>query len=451
MDFATQLSHFRQHVGERRVTALILLGSRQPDTAALLIGALQPQRVAFFLTKETADFPTRVAERLGQPPNPAWLIKEAHYTDINQIYRLLRTVIIDEWSDLKREEILVDLTAGTKLMSVGLAKAAYILNLGTLYIESKYTDQNQVEPGSQRLIAPPDPYEVFGDLEAAEAANAFNAHDYVRAEQIYADLARRAPLPDAQTYAAWRELAAAYAQWDAFDLQARATLQRLLDQPLPSALEAIRPRLAAQRRALEWLAQTTYDLNQPTNMLATLANLDAILPLLGSLHANAMRRVAQQRYDMAALLRYRCLELMSQHRLATYGVWTEKPDIDALKQRFPVLNDRYQQIETALGFRPRGLQPNRDGNYSSITLLNGYMLLAALADPLLQQVRPVDIQKRSFVRNKSILAHGFRQITRSEYEDFASVVEQLLDQFFALAGRSRSDWEQLYQFVSARV
>lgn len=94
------------------------------------------------------------------------------------------------------------------------------------------------------------------------------------------------------------------------------------------------------------------------------------------------------------------------------------------------------------------MQPNRDGTYSSITLLNGYLLLAALNDPLLKYVKPIDIRHRLRARNQSILAHGFRQITEAEYRDFVEVVEQLLDQFFAIGQQSRSDWEALYRFVT---
>ncbi|MFN3374825.1 MAG: hypothetical protein ACK44M_14820 [Chloroflexus sp.] len=78
--------------------------------------------------------------------------EEVHYTDITRVYRALR-VIIEKWSDLPREQIFVDLTAGTKMMSVGLAKAAYALDLGTIYIESDY-EQNRPKPGTQRLIDP---------------------------------------------------------------------------------------------------------------------------------------------------------------------------------------------------------------------------------------------------------------------------------------------------------
>ncbi len=440
MDFCEQRQRFRARVGDRRAEALIIAGSRQTDTAALLVDALQPARLAFLLTPETSAFPDRVADQLQIARDPAWLVESASYTDVNQVYRALRNVI-QQWPDLPRDQILVDLTGGTKLMTVGLAKAAYVLDLRAIYIESDY-EQNRVIPGSQRLIEPSDPYEVFGDLEAEEAARLFNHHDYVSARRIYADLARRVPEPDRAHYHRLSQLAQAYAQWDGFDLQTAAqTMQRLLAQPLPEPIAAWQATLQFQQAALARLAGARHD------DLTALADIDTVLPLLGSLHANALRREAQQRYDTAAFLRYRCLELIGQHRLATHGIRADDPDLDALKRRIPDLEQAYRQVERAMGFRERGLQPNRDGNYNPITLLNGYMLLKALADLLMETINPAQIRQRVHVRNKSILAHGFRQITEAEYRQFVELIEQILDRLFAVSERNRRDWEQRYRFI----
>ncbi len=444
MDFSVQLQRFRERVGNRQAVALILAGSRQEDTAALLINALQPKRVAFLLTPETRDFLEKVAAKLDREPDPKWSKRIAHYTDVNQVYRELRAVI-EEWSDLDRGQILVDLTAGTKPMTVGLAKAAYVLSLGAIYIESDY-EQNRVVPGSQRLIDPSDPYEVFGDLDAAKARDLFNAHNYVNAEHMYRNLAQR--VKENKDYEQLALLARAYTQWDTFDLVTAAeTMGQLLAQPLIDKLRVQQRLLEAQRDAINRLISTIQAMRHSNTALSTLADAHAILPLLGSLHANALRREAQQQYDTAALLRYRSLELMSQHRLATHGVLAERPDLDRLKQQQSQLEDEYRAVERSLGFQERGLQPNRDGKYNPITLLNGYMLLKALNDPLVQSINLADIQNRVRVRNQSILAHGFRQITETEYRDFVSVVEQVLDQFFTIIAQKREDWEKLYRFI----
>jgi CRISPR-associated protein (TIGR02710 family) len=178
--------------------------------------------------------------------------------------------------------------------------------------------------------------------------------------------------------------------------------------------------------------------------LSLLADLDSVLPLLGTLNANAHRRVAQGRYDVAALFHYRCLELMSQHRLATWDILTERPDYAAVLRRQPDLDWHYRQVEQTLFPRERGLpytgQP--------ISLFNGYMLLAALDDPLVHNFSITQIRERTAARNKSMLAHGFRLITPAEYQDFHAVVNEMLGRFFTLSRRDRDAWEHTYRFVS---
>ena len=56
-------------------------------------------------------------------------------------------------------------------------------------------------------------------------------------------------------------------------------------------------------------------------------------------------------------------------------------------------------------------------------------------------------EQRTEARNKSILAHGYRLISQAEYAQFARVVEDLLDRFFAVSGEDRLAWEQTFTFV----
>jgi CRISPR-associated protein (TIGR02710 family) len=450
MDFADELHAFRERCAGRTVAGLLIPGSRQAVTAALLIGALQPQRVAFLLTPDTLDLPDQAAVLL-HVSGADWVRYTDDHTDALQIYRSLRTVI-EAWADLPRDRLAVDLTGGTKPMSVGLAKAAYVLGIPALYIESDFgsdpSGRSVPIPGSQRLIVPPDPYAVFGDLEAAEAQRLFNAHDYPGAQRIYADLARRVPPPANMTYALYADLARAYAAWDAFDLPvAEQTLRGLVAANAPLRLE--KPQIHEQAAALTLLGiAARRATGRDAQALETLADPEAVLALLGSLYANARRRQAQGRYDTAALLLYRCLELIGQHRLATWGVLAEQPDFQELQRQQPRLDAAYRAVEQQLGWRPRGLpQPNRNGMYAPIALFNGYMLLAALADPLVAVFPIEQIRERSQARNKSILAHGYRLITQHEYMQFASVVDTMLQRLFAVLGRDRDEWEQTYTFV----
>ncbi|MGQ9926477.1 MAG: TIGR02710 family CRISPR-associated CARF protein [Chloroflexaceae bacterium] len=446
MDFAEELRLFRERCGGTTFDGLVLPGTLQATTAALLIGALKPRRVAFLLTPEARAMPDQVAGKLElASAQQNWQCYDEDHTDPLQIYRSLRK-IIEAWNDLPRERLAVDVTGGTKPMSIGLAKAAYVLNLPALYVESRYVDDNSGRkvpaPGSQHLAPPPDPYVVFGDLEAAEAARLYTAHDYTNAARIFADLGRRVPPPDGPRYAALALLASAYDAWDVFDLKtardklaawrASATVDSELDKIIAAQAQILERQERVARQAA----------GRGDETLATLADPEAVLALLGSLYASAGRREDQGRYDTAALLLYRALELISQHRLATWGVLSERPDFTRAQSRVPDLEQRYRDVQRAQGRRRQYPLPDR-----AFGLFVGYMLLAALDDHLVQGYDIGQIEARSSARNTSILAHGYRLISRDEYRQFAQVVEELLVRLLALLGRDRAVWERTSRFV----
>ncbi|KPV47881.1 hypothetical protein SE17_41070, partial [Kouleothrix aurantiaca] len=167
-------------------------------------------------------------------------------------------------------------------------------------------------------------------------------------------------------------------------------------------------------------------------------------PLLGTPHANALRRAAQGRYDFAALFRYRCLELISQHRLASYGLLANAPQFDVLADKAQV-SERFQQQQRDVGRTAvRGL-----GKLRVVGMFDGYMLLAALDDPLVREFPIRQIEERSQARNTSVLAHGYRLIGEAEYVQFAAVVDAVLDRLFgAVLGQPRAVWEQDATFVA---
>jgi CRISPR-associated protein (TIGR02710 family) len=460
MEFAEELARFRARVGARRIPALIIPGSGQATTAALLVGALQPERVAFLLTPDSAAMPADVARLLDCPQDAGWQVWAEDHTDPLQIYRSLREIIA-AWVDLPRSQVAVDLTGGTKPMSVGLAKAAYVLEIETLYIESDFAVQGGrrlLLPGTQRLVPPPDPYVVFGDLEAAEATRLFAAHDYAGAARLFAALARRldaaatgqAPLKSlAASHLARATLAAAYNAWDSFDLdEAQRRLREHLALARPTG--SIGATLDAQVRNLARLATVAgHAAGRGQAARDTLADPEAVLVLLGSLLANALRREAQGRFDTAALLQYRCLELCSQHRLARWGILTEQPTFDTALQARPDLDRAYRAVEERVGFQPRGMpRPNRNGKTSPIALFGGYMLLAALDDPLVEGFPIEQIRERAVARNRSILAHGYKLISEAEYRRFAEIVDTVLERLLALVGQDRATWLAEHRFLA---
>lgn len=448
LSFADELAAFRARTADPGFAALILLGTRQATTAALLIGTLAVERVAFLLTDATRTMPYDVAALLGRSAD-AWLCIPGDHSTTLAVYQGLRQ-LMEQWAGIDRAGIAVDVTGGLKPMSVGVEKAAHLLGLTTIYIESDYGPgpDGRVGPiaGTQRLILPPNPYLVFGDLEAEEATRQYRQHSYAVAAAIFGRLAVR--VPENASYAAAATLASAYAQWEVFGFaEAGALLGALLAQPL-AHLPGFAPHVAAlaeQQAALDRLSAISGAVvRRDDAALRTLADPAALLALLGTLHAAAQRRAAQERYDFAALFRYRCLELISQHRLASYGILTNAPRFAALGARRAEVSERFQQQQRAAGRSAvRGL-----GKLYTIGLFDSYMLLAALDDPLVRGYDLAQIKARTDARNHSVLAHGYRLIGRAQYAAFAEVVDAMIDRLFAqVLGRPRADWERLSEFV----
>jgi CRISPR-associated protein (TIGR02710 family) len=204
MHFSDELAAFRARTADPGYSALILLGTGQATTAALLLGTLSVQRVAFLLTAETQRMPQDVAALLGVAAD-AWFCPAGDHSTTLGVYQGVKAVM-ERWNDLVRGQIAVDVTGGRKPMSVGLEKAAHVLGLQTIYIQSDYGRLPDGKfgplPGTQWLEIPPNPYTVFGDLEASEALRQYRQHDYAVAAQAFAGLAARVPPPGGARFAA---------------------------------------------------------------------------------------------------------------------------------------------------------------------------------------------------------------------------------------------------------
>ncbi len=434
---------------------LIIAATGQAETAAYLVGALQPPRLAYIPTPGTESFAADLKQYL--PDLADYLdeqLKSYHQPatpdDTQGIYLALKAILA-HWPS--QGAYFVDITGGRKPMSVGLAQAAHLFpHVYPVYVGSDYdAARNRFVDGTQHFVIPPDPYAIFGDLQAAEAERLWHAHDYAGAHKIFTDLAGRGASADQVRYRVLATLADAYHCWGEFALtDAKTRLSIVLASTLPAQLVPFEPILRQQAASLNRLSTTILRASGQDRIAAlkTLADLPRMLDLLGTLDSGARRNEQRQDYDTAALLHYRCLELISQHRLATWDVLSEYPDFRSVMRRIPDLDQRYRTIEDLIGFQPRGLPfPGRNGKIPPLALFNGYMLLAALDDPLVRGYDITQIRDRAEARNKSILAHGYRLIDAHTYQRFAAVVDTLLDRFLQLGNQDRAAWEAAFRFV----
>ncbi len=140
--------------------------------------------------------------------------------------------------------------------------------------------------------------------------------------------------------------------------------------------------------------------------------------------ANADRRAAEHRYDVAVALLYRLMEYIAQRRLHDLGIRTD----DVRLERLPE--------DVRAKWEPRG---DADGRLK-VGMLQGYELLADLSDDLgrkfLELYWAVASPLRPYLesRNMSPLAHGFQPVGQDVFEKLRAVIT---DEFL---GKLVPDW-----------
>ncbi len=429
---------------------VLIIPVSNPYTAMLHIDHYRPEVVVFFYTERSRS--ENQASIKAFTDKLQIVYEEAdpdiHERDPISVYQAVKHV----YQRYPNKRIAVDITGGTKAMSVGVAMAGSLIGADSIYIESSFDKHIQDRyPGSEQPYRLPDPYAVLGDLEHAEAQRLFNTptFDYSGAGRIWQNLTDRLSMSTElrQRYNMWATLARSYAAWNAFDIPgaAQAMAHVIQTEPFSTLPSEVQEVLSLQQDIITHLVsmQALQD-NKGNPTLEVLQHLDYVLALLGSLYQNGQRRALQERHDMAALLLYRCLELISQRRLALYGILTHAPQYDVAKSIHADLSERYDSIQKIYNNSSR-----RRGLPSRIPLFVGYMLLQALEDPLLHAFDIARVQEQARARNRSILAHGIRFIDSGDYQAFADVVIALVQRFFAIEQSDIIAWQKQHSFINA--
>ena len=176
-----------------------------------------------------------------------------------------------------------------------------------------------------------------------------------------------------------------------------------------------------------------------------MADKDCLAPLMFSLLENAEIREEQEKYDMAALLLYRVLEMIEQGRLSGFNLYVSDMDYQNIDYA-PSVKEEYGKLDRnqALEKRERDYmgikkvlfkKAGRPYLPDPVSLLDGFILLAALGDRISydRQGDVVNKLKRIrsmvFLRNNSIFAHGLGPVSREDFLKFKNFVVELLKEY----------------------
>ncbi len=417
-------------------------GSPQPIITA--IESLAPKRVVFICSggKNSSvdqitgrDFPCRIFEegalvkklhnipehcKLGENfNNQKDIVIVEDMDDLGSCYSVILQKIIEVKND--GYTILTDYTGGTKTMSAALAMAALEEDCRLFLTTGIRKDLIKVSRGEHTEDVNTSEIHVEKIVRQIREVH-LKRHDYSGAVLQLSELLRTKTLSkqSKQRIRTLIKYNRAFELWDRFShRQAWELLEDSLDDPFvrPFALQL--KRVIQSRRAID------PDYKDASGMQGH------GYELIEDLLLNAQRRESQSRYDDAVGRIYRALELMIQLYLKKeYEILTGDVDLSKLPD---TVREKYEVFRVA------------DSGPIQISLKRSYELLSDLSDQTLQplyQSNANRIEGILSIRNYSLFAHGFKSISKEQYEKFWEVASGFLNHAIqAASSASTKKWE----------
>lgn len=432
------------------------------EPIVLNISLLKPEKILFLYTDQSEEILDKVMDfcHLKMSQVEKSKVNETNQTDI---YREIKHCYL-EWG--KPEKIYIDFTGGTKAMSTAAAMAGAMIHVQMIYVgTSQYMrDFRKPLPGSEILFYINSPMDVFGDLEIDKAYALFAQYNYAGAREKLGEIKEEIPDPIIRQELDFVYLLAqTYEYWDSLEfISAYKTISNLVrgierdsQYSRHFVLQDFLVRLIHQKELLENLKDIP-ELTKQKKNIEILQKANYVVPLMFSMYQNAKVREYQEKYDMATLLLYRLLEMIEQRRLALHQLFVSKMEYTKMK-----IGDKEISEEELDKFKEKvgELKKAVFGKNTSvdlpeqISLLEGFILLAALGDPIIWDGKNTvpklkRIRAMVLLRNNSIFAHGLAPVEIGDYMKFKKFVVELFMEFCELENIDFKDLSEQMEWVS---
>ena len=434
-----------------KVEFLIISVGVSYEPLVLSIKMFAPKRILFLYTKLTAETLNKVV-KYCELEAVQYEKHQVHETDPMDIYREIKQAYLS-WG--RPEKMYIDFTGGTKAMSAAAAMAAAMIDVQMVYIgtDQYLPDFRKPYPGSEHLYFIENPLTVFGDLEVERAMVLFDKANFSGAREKLETLKETIPDPQLRQQLNFIYLAAVlYEYWDAPDFsnawEAAKKLNRELERDCrlhkSYVMMDYREQLQIQEEILKHLNEVS-QLIKEKRSFAVLQNHTCMIPLMFTMYSNACLREQQEKYDMATLLLYRLLEMIEQRRLALYGLYVSRMDYGNIKFKAEeqiALNElepgkKRDWLKEEVYKIKSNMFRNDVGKYlpDQVSLLEGFMILSALHDPITsfhsgnQLEKLKRIRSMVFLRNNSIFAHGLGPVSNNDFLKFKGFVSEIFQEF----------------------
>lgn len=452
-----------------KVEYLIVSVGTSYEPIVLNISLLTPGKILFLYTEKSASTLDKAVEycRLKPSNYEKRLVDEIDPADI---YQKIKESYL-EWDS--PDGVHIDFTGGTKAMSAAAALAGAMIGAVMIYVASDdyLVHFRKPNPGSECLTYIDNPLSVFGDIEIGKAFDLYSQQDFAGAAKRLEILKESMPDPVLRQELCFDYLISrVYEAWDALDFARAARCMADLTYQLKRdgrkyknhPLNVKANILKQQATHLEALGEIPA-LVESKSQSKILQRSEIIIPLMLTMHLNAKTRESQQKYDMATLLTYRLLEMIEQRRLSKYNLFVSDmkyEDVHPHKTRNAELlplsgKERMEWLRSEVYVIRQELFKGHISEYlpNPVSLLDGFIILAALADPIFQADRHARIatlkQMRSkvYLRNNSIFAHGLGPVPKGDYEKFRDFVEAIFDRFCQIEKVSLEEMASVYSWI----
>lgn len=368
------------------VCFLVSVGTRGSKTT--VVGEGKPCKGGLDGDKENILIQTGLQE--GQ-----YTLKEIDDPDsLHDCYAIIRSALTERMANFPNRRYVADYTGGTKSMSVGLVMAALETNWELSLVKGARTDLIKVVDGTE-VAGLVNSWEVRARQRMEEARRLFNEYHYGAAEALLDTILQTNPVSTTlqATIRQWIALTRGFDAWDRFDH--KDAMRRF---------EPFQGQLVSCWRYLKRI--TGADSKQQSGY-------ESVFDLL----RNAERRADQGRYDDAVARLYRACELFAQTRLQKCSTPLDSSNLEVTMLP-ESLRAKYELL--------------RDGGDKKIKLglRQDYELLTELMDPVGEVYRATakELLNALTARNHSILAHGLKPLTATEYRSVHQIIYQLVQQ-----------------------
>ncbi|MCP9447900.1 MAG: TIGR02710 family CRISPR-associated CARF protein [Nitrospira sp.] len=402
----------------QNVHAMIVSVGGSIEPLVTTLRAHRPTVVIFFASEQTVEQIGAIKEQvrdLGIPRTDRKVVTADPQDFITCYTDALRCAALIAELGVTADQVAVDFTGGTKVMSAALALATVGKGFSFAYVggrERSKEGRGVVITGSESIIHRDDPFVVFAVEERRRLALFFRAFQFTAAQALI-DLVLERPLkkPDRLAFELIGEVAQGYLYWERFEYQRALEVLGRCSKRWTTAVQAnpslryanVLPTVEENVTWLEGLSRHTIRFSRYHPLL------------VADLLANADRRAAEGSYDDGIVRLYRALELGAQVAIQRrLGCSTDRVPIEQIPETV--------RAEFLARCRPE------DGETLKLPLEAGYRLLAALGEP---EGQSFEQQREQFkqvqaARNSSWLAHGMNSANETNYRHLREVVLAIL-------------------------